>query len=632
MSINVSGRGDVTRHGRPALVWLPAALTALSLCWTVLLARPTCAQPAAERYRSHQARFWAAGKIIPLDTPAVYSSRETYLPLQALRAVSASGTFSPSRGTVTIRLSNGQTDVLRAVPINGRPMIRLSELAESTNGVVIKPSPSPVYGLKANTAYLLARITDIHLDSSVLRIRTSFPVPFVSNTIEGRSSRGYVDCIGATERGFKPFILPADERRAERIRLAQFAPDIARIAIDFNRTYTLEPRNTRGKVTSKFVAEIRDERYAGNTRPDGDGSTGGGIPPVRTHRSDGGEDAPPPRPTPEPTRTAEIFSIRAEPIDKQSIQIIIETSRQAHASVRYISASRQIVIDIPRSRLNLDDEREKDHEIQHPLVEWLSAETVQSSPSGAPLTRITLDAPRFVSTRVETGRRQIILEIAVPESGRGNGGRTGGVKSGLVVVDAGHGGNSTGAKARLGSRRIYEKDVALAIASRLRAVLQARGNRVVMTRSKDVDVALEDRPRLANEVGADVFISIHTDSYGKGNTITGTTSYYHANSAASRRLAQCVERELAAVSGMRDRGAMSDTTMYPVGFCVLRETAMPAVLCEVGYLNNSKDRAKLTDAAFQRRVAEAMCNGIQNYVSGIQNAVRHRGKKQAPAA
>jgi N-acetylmuramoyl-L-alanine amidase len=516
-------------------------------------------------------------------------------------------------------------------------MLRLLELAESTNGVVVDPKPYPVRGLQPHTAYLLARITGVRLGPTALTINTTFPVPFVSNSITGRSLRGYVDCIGATGEGFRPYLLPADERRAERIRIAQFTPDIARIAVDFTPGYALERINTRGRVTAKFVAPLADLRYAERPDPGGsgrhddrDGDGGVGPRPIPSRPQDDGPDGP--TSSHRSRGAAEILSIKPEPLDNQSIRILIDTNRKAQAYVTYSKGSRQLVIDIPNSRLNLDDERQKEREIQHPLVEYLTAETVPGSTRIPPLTRITIDAPRFVETTVKVRTNQIILEISAPESGRNTTRKPLGSNNDIVVVDAGHGGALTGAKARVGGREIYDKDIALAIASKLRAALEAHGSRVVMTRLRDINVPLEDRTRLANEVGADVFISIHNDSAAQTNTYSGTTTYYHSNSAEGRKLARCVEKELSIVSGMRDRGAMTDTSMYPIGFSVLRDTSMPAVLCEVGYLNNAKDRAKLLNPAFQQRVAEAVCNGIRNYVSGGQNSDRLHSKKQDPDA
>ena len=71
-----------------------------------------------------------------------------------------------------------------------------------------------------------------------------------------------------------------------------------------------------------------------------------------------------------------------------------------------------------------------------------------------------------------------------------------------------------------------------------------------------------------------------------------------------------------AVTGIPSRGVLSDSIMYQSGFAVLRESKMPAVLCEVAYINNINDRRKLLDENFQRRVAQAVCDGLRRYVEG----------------
>lgn len=694
----LEGAGSAPRrHRRSAAAPLRAVAAAIAVCGAGLPGLGAGAQTKAT-----PVHFWAAGHVIPLTTSAVTTGRDTYLPLSALPAIGAHGTLGAKRDGVTVRLRSGRLDVLPFIRRNGVVMISLTDLAESANGSIIRPSASPAAGLKPNTAYLLAHITDVRLKANELRVVTSFPVPFVSENVTAAGGRGYVDCIGAiAARDFKPVRLPAVERRAERIRIGQFSPSIARVVVDLAPGVTLERNSTEGKVTPTFLVALEagsrtgsmahasrrtgstngtvartsrranpniDEndvlppsthrRRSSQTIPedysDNEGSRANstGTTPIRRRQRAIDEDTSAPikrrpRATDEDTsaptrsttgtrtstaRTTDIRGIAYETQDNQNIQIIISTSRRARAYVRYSATARQVIIDIPNSRLNLRDDRQKEQDIQHPLVEGLTAATVQNSPRLPPLTRITIDAPRIVSTSIETDNTQIVLDITVPKSARNNRVRPGRPGRALVVVDAGHGGVMTGAKAKLRKKVVYEKDITLAIATRLRSALVAHGNRVVMTRVGDVNVPLQDRPRLANEVGAHIFISIHNDSWGKANSITGTTTYFHGKSTESRRLARCVERQLASVSGLRDRGAMSDTTLYPVGFKVLRDTTMPSVLCEVGYLNNRADRAKLVTTAFQQRVAEAVCNGINNYVTGEERTARRHAKKQATSA
>src|SRR6185312_14056159 len=123
------------------------------------------------------------------------------------------------------------------------------------------------------------------------------------------------------------------------------------------------------------------------------------------------------------------------------------------------------------------------------------------SPRLPPLTRITIDAPKIVSTAVESDSGQIVIDITVPKSSRRMNTRPNGRLNAIIVVYPGHGGALTGAAATSRGERIYEKDITLGIAYKLRTALEATGSRVVMTRKSDVNVPLEERPQIANEIG-----------------------------------------------------------------------------------------------------------------------------------
>ncbi|HXG23336.1 MAG TPA: N-acetylmuramoyl-L-alanine amidase, partial [Chthonomonadales bacterium] len=95
------------------------------------------------------------------------------------------------------------------------------------------------------------------------------------------------------------------------------------------------------------------------------------------------------------------------------------------------------------------------------------------------------------------------------------------------------------------------------------------------------------------------------------------TTYYHKNDPSSRALAQSIVERIGQVSGLPVRGAKSDGVLYTNGLAVLRNSTVPAVLIEVGYINNVKDRQKLLNAEFQQRVARAIVAGIRGYVEGV---------------
>jgi N-acetylmuramoyl-L-alanine amidase len=231
------------------------------------------------------------------------------------------------------------------------------------------------------------------------------------------------------------------------------------------------------------------------------------------------------------------------------------------------------------------------------------------------------------------GRAQRDTEEAFRPSGRARELRNPGVLAGkTIVVDPGHGGTSTGALGHLSGSLVYEKNCTLAIALKLRDLLDRAGVKVIMTRESDVDVPLGERPRMANDLHADLFFSIHNDSNGTRNSNSGTTTYYHMGDPASHAMAVCVQDAVRAVTGLPSHGARSDGSLYASGLAVLRCTTMPAILCEVAYINNERDSRLLVDPDFQQRVAQAMFDGIRSYVVGSESVAHGGATRVSPAS
>ncbi len=167
-----------------------------------------------------------------------------------------------------------------------------------------------------------------------------------------------------------------------------------------------------------------------------------------------------------------------------------------------------------------------------------------------------------------------------------------------ICIDAGHGGKDPGAV----SGGVQEKDIALAVALKIGALLT--GYEVVYTRDEDVYVGLAERALIANQVSADLFVSVHCNS-APGTSANGMEVYVHTTrSAASTRAANAIYDRLLPASGLRGRGVKSKD------LAVLRETAMPAVLVELGFISNPDDRAKLINFAWQDDAARAIADGI----------------------
>jgi len=192
-----------------------------------------------------------------------------------------------------------------------------------------------------------------------------------------------------------------------------------------------------------------------------------------------------------------------------------------------------------------------------------------------------------------------------------NAGRTATITTGtlsgrLVVLDPGHGGTASGAA----YGGILEKDINLAVTLKVRDLLEAKGCRVALTRSGDRDVGLYERCRIANEAGAEVFISVHANAAPSNSAFQGTYTYYYPGSNSGAALAQRIQARTAASAGSVDRGILSEN------FVVVRETKMPAALVETGFMTCPEELERLTDPAYQDRLAWGIAAGIEDYLTG----------------
>jgi N-acetylmuramoyl-L-alanine amidase len=172
-----------------------------------------------------------------------------------------------------------------------------------------------------------------------------------------------------------------------------------------------------------------------------------------------------------------------------------------------------------------------------------------------------------------------------------------------VVIDAGHGGDDPGA---IGIDGIKEKDIILSIALDVEEILKKQDIDVVMTRDSDVFISLEGRTDLANDVNADLFVSIHANSINLSRPdVSGLETYYYQS---GRRLAEVIHWSI--LNGVE----IDDRSIRRARFYVLRHSTMPAVLVEVGFVTGEVDAANLRDSNHRRRMAEAIARGIVEYI------------------
>ncbi len=191
-----------------------------------------------------------------------------------------------------------------------------------------------------------------------------------------------------------------------------------------------------------------------------------------------------------------------------------------------------------------------------------------------------------------------------------------GLKGKRIAIDPGHGGNDSGA---VGYMKAMEKDTTLHIGLKLKKLLENAGATVIMTRTTDTSVAspnasdvdeLQARCDVANKANADIFISIHNDSYTDSSADGTSTYYYEKDNGTSARLANCLRHGIIAAVNTTDRGTKS------CNFYVVKHTNMPASLAELAFISNPADEQLLTSDSGTDKFAQGLYNGINNFFSG----------------
>lgn len=178
----------------------------------------------------------------------------------------------------------------------------------------------------------------------------------------------------------------------------------------------------------------------------------------------------------------------------------------------------------------------------------------------------------------------------------------------VIILDAGHGGSDEGAK--VGS--LQEKKITLTTTLLAKKHLDALGYRVVLTRTKDSFLPLPRRAAIANKTQGALFVSIHYNA-SKSTGAKGIEIYYCDSkelwrSHASKRLANCILYQLLDQTEASSRGVKGGN------FLVIRETEMPAVLVEGGFMTNKEERALLKDREYLDRIARGIAQGVDKFL------------------
>ena len=172
-----------------------------------------------------------------------------------------------------------------------------------------------------------------------------------------------------------------------------------------------------------------------------------------------------------------------------------------------------------------------------------------------------------------------------------------------VFIDPGHGGSDPGSLG-FGYR---ESDINLQVAKKVESKLKAKGIDVKMSRSSDVFYSLSERAKMANNYGADAFVSIHQNS-ATNATANGIETYYNRDRVEDKPLSDDVQKQVISQTGAYNRGVKN------AGFKVLVDTKMTAALVECGFISNETEVKNISNSVYQDKLATGIANGIESYL------------------
>lgn len=290
----------------------------------------------------------------------------------------------------------------------------------------------------------------------------------------------------------------------------------------------------------------------------------------------------------------EIQDLKVIKQDKKTTKIVITSARPLIHNLKHYNSPEMLAI-------NLYNLRQPKKEIVFALPKTgqfhgVSFDDIDRYPNGSrwlfPLNRTTkVESKLSLDGRV----LEITLKDIIPVS------TWKATSKREIVLDAGHGGQEPGAM-RAG---IYEKNITIDVVQRIKSDLQQAGINVVMTREGDETVSLKQRTIITNTEIPDAFVSIHINS-SESPSARGLETYYYT--PQSKELAQIVHSKLVSSINSPDRGIKT------ARFYVIRNTEVPAILAEIGYISNDAERCSLLTDERKDETARAIADGILNYL------------------
>ncbi len=228
---------------------------------------------------------------------------------------------------------------------------------------------------------------------------------------------------------------------------------------------------------------------------------------------------------------------------------------------------------------------------QYPNWELSDNETIEINSNG--IAKAVNEGTVFLSQRI--GEKVYIVEIYVPSEISTVNLESRGAKSRgyyKVFIDAGHGGTDPGALG-YGYR---ESDLNLQVAKKVESKLKSKGIDVKMSRNSDIFYSLSERAEMANDYGADAFVSIHQNS-AEAKSANGIETYYNRKKEEDRPLSNDIQKQVISQTGANNRGVKN------AEFTVLVKSKMISALVECGFITNELEVKKLSDSSYQDKLA-----------------------------
>lgn len=291
-------------------------------------------------------------------------------------------------------------------------------------------------------------------------------------------------------------------------------------------------------------------------------------------------------PTSIDTKDISVFSLKKDTVNNKPYRIVIDVKKQA--------AKKATNTSLKDKMKQLQEKQKKDKQ---------KADTKKNKSND---TKKATTPP--VTTPTQPDRTVIHANTPYRTSG--------GLAGKVITIDPGHGGSDPGA---IGPNGTMEKSLTIGIAKYLEAALKAKGAKVEMTRTTDVDVfapnasgvdELQARVNVANQTNSDAFISIHINSF-TNPSVGGIATYYYSKTPYDATLAQKIQDQIMDEPNFNGDRGIQEGNLY-----VLRHSDMPAVLVELGFISNPKEEQALNEDSTQKSFANKIVQGLINYFGG----------------